>query len=85
MSRSTCASCGSEKIIPNLTIVDHGWNDRKHDLRIEMHRDPTAFIFKETQRGILKASVCGDCGNVELSVDGHGKLWEAYQVSKSTP
>jgi hypothetical protein len=74
-----CSACGSKDLIPDLKIVDHGLLDSKHDLAIEMHGKPNASIFKDTRRCVLRATVCADCGHVDLSVDNPGGLWHIYQ------
>lgn len=76
---SKCSECGSENVIPNLKIVDHGHGDHKHDLAVELHGKPDAWIRKDTRKGVLMATVCGQCGKVELSVDNPRELWEVYK------
>ena len=79
MAKSKCSDCGSEDVIPNVKIVDHGYMDSKHDLSIELHGKPDAFIFKDTRKGVLSASVCGQCGKVELSINNPRELWDIYK------
>ena len=78
MAAMKCLQCGSENIMPNLTIVDRveEWHDDY--LAIEINRKPNALIFKGTHRELLRANVCGECGNVGLTVDNPKALWEAY-------
>jgi formate dehydrogenase assembly factor FdhD len=79
MANTKCSSCGSEEVIRNVKIVDHGYMDSKYDLAIELHGKPDALIFKDTRKGVLSATVCGQCGKVELSVDNPRELWEIYK------
>ena len=79
MPETKCSGCGSAEVMPNLKIVDHGYVDSKHDLAIEFQGKPNALIFKDTRKGVLSASVCGQCGKVELSVDNAREMWEAYK------
>ncbi|MEO2036322.1 MAG: hypothetical protein ABGZ35_29970 [Planctomycetaceae bacterium] len=79
MANTKCSSYGSEEVIRNVKIVDHGYMDSKHDLAIELHGKPDALIFKDTRKGVLSATVCGQCGKVELSVDNPRELWEIYK------
>ena len=51
----------------------------KHDLAIELHGKPEALFFKDTRKGVLKATVCGQCGRVELSIDNPQELWAIYK------
>ncbi len=74
-----CSVCGSAEVIPEVKIVDHGYMDSKHDLAIELHGKPRAFIFKDTKKGVLKAAVCGKCGHVDLSVDNPHELYRIYR------
>ena len=78
-ARRQCSVCGSTEIIPDLKIVDHGYMDSKHDLAIEFHGKPSALIFKDTKKGVLKATVCGRCGHVDLLIDDPRELWRIYQ------
>ncbi len=78
-AKRQCSLCGSTQVIPKVNIVDHGYMDAKHSLAIELHGKPGAFIFKDTRKGVLKATVCGACGHVALSIDNPGELWEVYQ------
>ncbi len=79
MAKTNCSGCGSEEVIPNVKIVDHGYMDSKHDLAIELHGKPDALIFKDTRKGVLRATVCGQCGKVDLSIDKPRELWEIYK------
>ena len=78
MTNTKC-SCGSEEVMRNVKIVDHGYMDSKHNLAIELHGKPDAWIDKDTHKGVLSATVCGQCGKVELSVDNPRELWEIYK------
>ena len=75
----SCLKCGSDKLMSNVRIVDHGYLDSKHDLSIEFDKNPDAFILKKPLKGTLLANVCGQCGHVDLSVGNPGELWELYQ------
>ena len=79
MANNKCSSCGSEDVMRNVKVVDHGELNMKQDLAIEVHGNPDAWIFKESRKGVLNANVCGQCGKVELSVDNPRELWEIYK------
>ena len=83
MTEIKCSKCGSDEVIPEVKIVDHGYMDSKHDLAIELHGKPNALIFKDTRKGTLRATVCGRCGKVELSVENPQELWEIYKRNES--
>lgn len=78
-TKKQCSVCGSIKVIPDVKIVDHGYMDSKHDLAIELHGNPRALVFKNTKKGVLHATVCGDCGHVDLFVNDPGELLEVYR------
>jgi len=84
MPEMTCSDCGSADVMPDMTIVDHGHINMKHDLGIELHANPEAWIFKEAQKGVLKATICGQCGKVELSVDNARELWQIYKRNRDS-
>ncbi len=87
MENMKCSRCGSDKIMPNLRIYDLGnlvgtlgtdW------IGIEVVAKPDAAIFKDAHQELVRATVCGDCGNVELTVDNPKKLWESYTKAQNT-
>ena len=82
MHDTQCSSCGSRDLMQDVKIVDHGYMDSKHDLAIELHAKPGALIFKDTRKGILTATVCGQCGKVELAVENPHELWDAYRQAQ---
>ena len=54
-----------------------------YDLAIELHGNPDAWIRKDTRKGVLMATVCGQCGKVDLSVDNPRELWEVYKRGRA--
>lgn len=84
MATMKCPRCGSEKIMPNLRIHDR-YKGRHDDwIGIEIEGKPDALIFKDTHKEFLRATVCGECGNVELTADNPKGLWETYCQSKDS-
>lgn len=81
MAAIKCGRCGSDKIIPNLRIRDRldplEAGPRQY-LGVEVQANPDALIFKQAHREALRATVCGECGNVGLSVENPQRLWEVY-------
>lgn len=77
-----CSTCGSNKILSGVRITDVGHGNGKHDLSIEMYKNPDALMFKGTQRYSIKANVCCSCGKVETFVEDPEKLWDDYQKNK---
>ena len=80
MATMKCSRCGSENIMTNLQVrVGVG-----EELEVEVRGDPNALVFKQTHREALRATVCGECGNVELSAENPGALWEIYNSQKNS-
>jgi hypothetical protein len=77
-----CAKCGSDKIMSDVKIVDHGHGNTKQDLSIEFYENPDALLFKGARRGTLLLSICGQCGHAELSVGNPEELWRLYQANR---
>ncbi len=78
MATMKCPRCGSEKIMPNLRIRDRYERQFGQDLEVVVEANPGALIFKQAHREALRATVCGECGNVGLSVENPKGLWETY-------
>ena len=66
------------KFMPNLRIRDYCEVGGAKDLETEVEGNPGAMIFKKTHREALRATVCGECGNIGLSVENSKALWEVY-------
>ncbi len=74
---STCEVCGSDKIIPNVRVVDQGeYSDG--NLSLVVLGNPDAVIFQDRHYGKITAHVCGECGHVELSVANPRALYQKY-------
>ena len=78
MATMKCGRCGSEKVIPNLRIRDRSEAVTEQDVEVEVQGNPNALIFKQAHREALRATVCGECGNVGLSVENPQRLWQVY-------
>ena len=68
----------------NLRIRDCYDVGAGQDLQVEFQRHPRALIFKQAHRESLRATVCGECGNVGLSVENPQALWKAYTDGKDS-
>ena len=84
MATMKCPRCGSEKIMSNLRIRDCYDTVRGTDLEVEVQGNPDALIFKQAHREALRATVCGECGNVGLSVENPKGLWETYSQRENS-
>lgn len=82
MVPNRCVVCGSERIIPGVTIWDQG-RQSSGDLKVAIAANPDALVFRDVTFNRLRAAICGDCGHVELSVDDPRALYEAYLRSIS--
>jgi hypothetical protein len=75
-----CANCGSEHVVPNVTI--HG----EHTLKLVVMADPQALLFKGWESTELTARVCGDCGYTQLFAKNPKLIYSVYQQSlKNAP
>jgi uncharacterized OB-fold protein len=83
MTKRTCLRCGSDRIIPNVPLADtYGDVGEMSDpLKVEVHGNPQAWLFKDTASGKLVAFICGACGHTELKTQGFIKLYRKYQES----
>jgi hypothetical protein len=79
-----CKQCGSDKIIPNVPLLDHyGDLGGKYDqATIQVEGVPQAWIFKDAVTGTLFLMICGECGHAELRVSNAHELWQKYQKSR---
>ena len=78
MLATKCGRCGSEKVMSDLRIRDRYEHGFGNDLEVEVRGNPDALLFKQPHREALRATVCGECGNVGLSVENPGALWKVY-------
>jgi hypothetical protein len=75
-----CEVCGSEKIIPNVRVVDQGqYSDGQ--LKLVVFGEPDALIFKDKLYGKVAAHVCGECGHIELRVSNPQEMYRKYRAS----
>ena len=84
MATMKCPRCGSENIMPNLRIRDRYERGLGQDLEVVVEANPGALIFKQSHREALRATVCGECGNVGLSVENPKGLWETYSQRENS-
>jgi hypothetical protein len=78
-----CAKCGSQKIIPLVSLICPGASS---DGRLAAHvgyTNPEARLFKGIVLAHFRATICGECGHTELTADNPGALYEAYR--RTTP
>ena len=84
MASLKCGRCGSEKVMPDLRVRDRYEAGMGQNLEVEVQGNPDALIFKQAHREALRATVCGECGNVGLSVENPQALWEIYSERKNS-
>ena len=77
----TCPDCGSDKIVPNVPLLDHYGNYGGHSspTQVQVHGNPQAWVFKDTAVGKVSADICGECGHVAVRVSNFRELYEKYQ------
>lgn len=79
---TNCAKCGSEKVIPGLTIMDQAGHYIR--LGVNVYDHPENLLFKGKHTGLLRSQVCGECGSVESFVDNPQELYTAYLATQQT-
>lgn len=78
---SPCPHCGSHKIIPHVRLLDQGrGSDGVAYAIVDAH--PEAFIFKDRLYGRIAASICGQCGHIELRAESPQRLYEHWRRSQ---
>lgn len=78
----TCPHCGSKKVIPDLQLsveVDTGVGPGVGTADVRVQGNPQAWVFKDTVRGGLTVTVCGECGHADLNVSNFRALYEKYE------
>lgn len=82
MKTDICSLCGSSKMMHDLSIVDVGHANMKHDLSVQIKTTDNVF-FNAFEKGKLNAQICGSCGKVDLAIEDPKALWEAHLKSKT--
>lgn len=82
MKSKICSSCGSSKLMHDITIVDFAHGNSKKDLSVQIKTTDNVF-FNKFEKGKLNAQICGSCGKVDLSVDNPQELWQAHLKNKN--
>jgi hypothetical protein len=79
-----CTHCGSGKIIPGVSLLDHygDMGHRSDEARAQVLGAPEAWIFTDPAEGRVSLDVCGECGRAEVRVHNARELWEKYQRSR---
>jgi len=78
-----CSKCGSTKTIPMVNIMDQGQHSDGTLKATVGYTNPEAWLFKGAVYAQLKATICGDCGFVELCVDDPAKVYEDYLKTRT--
>ena len=80
----TCVKCGSNKIIPLVSVIDLDEHSAGPLKALVGYTNPEAWVFKGAVYAKLKANICGNCGHTELVAEDPGALYEAYLKATST-
>lgn len=78
MSEKNCTQCGSDKVLQDLAL-----QAGVGQLAVIVEGNPDAVIFKDAKILRLQATVCAECGNVDLFVENPNELWETYNKINS--
>ena len=73
-----CLKCGSDAMVPGARMIDRGDGNTRQVAQVGVATKPDAIVFKGEVRSEVSASVCGDCGFVELYADDPHALWDAH-------
>lgn len=79
-----CSRCGASELVPRARVIDRTDSTRQ-DLELEVQRKPAAFLFKGGERSKVYATVCAECGHVELFAEMPQALYMAYLQADSNP
>jgi hypothetical protein len=74
-----CVKCQSDKIIPDLAVVDR--SGHMIQLGVDVFEKPDALAFKGTHSDDFRARVCGACGHVELYLRNAAELYNVYRTA----
>lgn len=77
-----CLECGSEKIVPEVLVLDRASQHSSLNFRVAVDADPDAFIFTERNYSGVSAKVCANCGFIAFYADDPKLLWRAYKNSR---
>ncbi len=82
--RGKCPDCGSERIVPNLPLLDHYGDTGAYnkEATVAIHGNPDAWFFKDTTLATLRADICGECGCVAFRAGNFRELYEKYVTSR---
>lgn len=69
-----CLRCGSDAMIPDVSAQFSGYDE----ISLVLQRRPDAKLLKRSVTVKTTASVCGECGWVELRAKDPQTLWEAH-------
>lgn len=73
-----CARCGADAMIPDVFI--QAKNIGTIQLQVGLNTRPNAALLKRPVLVDTTASVCGECGNVELLASDPAALWDAHMT-----
>lgn len=79
-SAEKCTVCGSSRIMRDVKVCDQGQHS-SGKLHLVVYGDPSALLFKNALYGELAATVCADCGRVDLHVANAEELYQRRQRS----
>ena len=76
---TVCPKCGSDKMMSQVSLIDHNGELLDRKLSAFAQRNPGAWFFTGDVEIPLEACICRDCGYVELYVTDPHTLWDALQ------
>ena len=70
----TCPKCRGTNIAADAKAIDRTESFIQLELTVSVYGKPDAAVFKDKRETALSASVCSDCGYVELYADHPKRL-----------
>jgi predicted nucleic-acid-binding Zn-ribbon protein len=77
-----CIKCGSDKIIPLVSMIDQGQASDGTLKALVAYSNPEAWVFKGAVYATMNANICGECGYTELIAEDPAALYDAYLKTK---
>lgn len=77
---SRCLACGSQRIIPEVQVVDRGQGST---IQLAVDGNRHALVFKNRIWATCEAIVCGDCGHVQFWTRKYQDLYQHYLDSQT--
>jgi predicted nucleic-acid-binding Zn-ribbon protein len=79
MKKGKCPKCSSNRVLPDLPVVDRDQGEARQSLAIMISEKPRALFLTRPKTYPLRAWVCSACGYTELYTDQPQELAKSYK------